>query len=213
MADKKKAVSQSRTMWVAKGTQVGGKTVKKGYLAQYGRPEKKVTARVRLVEGTRRGEAGKTVRYKEGRYYKAPKTSNGSARTSSATKITEVTTNPGINSGTGKNGSAFSAASYSGKGRGAMDRARAGRTTSTVTAGQRAQSARLTGQAKAFADTKKRQDVARGRRETVGRAAALANPMTRPFAAGYMATSWARPKVSKAAAQVTRNLSRWWQGY
>jgi len=63
-------VSQSRTMWVRKGTMVNGKEVKKGYLAQYGKPEKRVTASVKLVEDTKRGKAGEMVDYKKGRYKK-----------------------------------------------------------------------------------------------------------------------------------------------
>lgn len=60
---KKRTVSQSRTMWVAKGTKVGGKTVQKGYLAQYGKPEKRVSANVRMVteQGTRTYKQGRRV--------------------------------------------------------------------------------------------------------------------------------------------------------
>ena len=65
-----KPVSQSRTMWVKKGTVVDGKKVKKGYVAQYGRPEKRVTARIKLEEATRRGKKGDVVAYKSGRYKK-----------------------------------------------------------------------------------------------------------------------------------------------
>jgi hypothetical protein len=65
-----KPVSQSRTMWVKKGDVVGGKKVKKGYVAQYGRPEKRVTARIKLEEATRRGKAGDVAVYKSGRYKK-----------------------------------------------------------------------------------------------------------------------------------------------
>jgi len=64
------AVSQSRTMWVKKGEMVNGKEVKKGYLAQYGKPEKRVTGPVKLVEATKRGKAGETVNYKKGRFKK-----------------------------------------------------------------------------------------------------------------------------------------------
>ena len=62
---KKNVVSQSKTMWVKKGDVVGGKVVKKGYVAQYGKPEKKVSATVKLVGGGTRA-------YKEGRAVKAP---------------------------------------------------------------------------------------------------------------------------------------------
>lgn len=60
---KKRTVSQSRTMWVAKGTKVDGKTVQKGYLAQYGKPEKRVSANVRMVteQGTRTYKQGRRV--------------------------------------------------------------------------------------------------------------------------------------------------------
>ena len=61
---KKPAVSQSRTMWVKKGDVVGGVTVKKGYLAQYGKPEKKVSAKVQMVTGSKKGKA---VEYSKGR--------------------------------------------------------------------------------------------------------------------------------------------------
>lgn len=63
-----KPVSQSRTMWVKKGTVVGGKAVKKGYVAQYGKPEKRVTAKIKLEEATRRGKVGDVAEYKRGRY-------------------------------------------------------------------------------------------------------------------------------------------------
>lgn len=64
---KGKPVSQSNTMWVKKGDTVGGETVKKGYLAQYGKPEKKVTAKVKLVAGEK---AGQKVTYSKGRKVK-----------------------------------------------------------------------------------------------------------------------------------------------
>jgi hypothetical protein len=63
-----KPVSQSRTQWVKKGDIVDGKEVKKGYLAQKGKPAKKVTARVKIVADTESGKkAGETYRYKTGR--------------------------------------------------------------------------------------------------------------------------------------------------
>lgn len=67
---KKPVVSQSRTMWVKAGETVGGKTVKKGYLAQYGKPEKKVNARVEIVTGPKKG---KVVEYVKGRKPKGGK--------------------------------------------------------------------------------------------------------------------------------------------
>lgn len=67
-----KSVSQSRTMWVAAGTVVNGKKVPKGYLAQYGKPEKKVTGNVKMVKKTGGVEAGKTQSYKQGRRTTAP---------------------------------------------------------------------------------------------------------------------------------------------
>lgn len=66
----KKPVSQSRTMWVKKGTVVNGKAVSKGYLAQYGKPEKRVTGKVTLTRQTGSTAAGETVRYKGGRRVK-----------------------------------------------------------------------------------------------------------------------------------------------
>jgi hypothetical protein len=61
-------VSQSRTMWVKKGDVVGGQEVKKGYLAQYGRAEKKVSAKVNIVADTESGKrVGETWKYQTGR--------------------------------------------------------------------------------------------------------------------------------------------------
>jgi len=61
-------VSQSRTMWVKKGEMVGGQEVKKGYLAQYGRAEKKVSAKVKIVADTESGKkVGETWKYGQGR--------------------------------------------------------------------------------------------------------------------------------------------------
>lgn len=66
------AVSQSNTMWVKKGTVVNGKKVKKGYVAQKGKPEKRVTNKIKLVVDTdKRGKAGETVQTKKGRYVKS----------------------------------------------------------------------------------------------------------------------------------------------
>lgn len=68
------AVSQSNTMWVKKGTVVNGKKVKKGYVAQKGKPEKRVTNKIKLVVDTdKRGKAGDTVNTKKGRYVKSNK--------------------------------------------------------------------------------------------------------------------------------------------
>lgn len=68
-----KSVSQSRTEWVPKGTVVNGKTVKKGYVAQKGKPEKRVTAKVKLeVDTAKRGKAGDVVSLQKGRYASAP---------------------------------------------------------------------------------------------------------------------------------------------
>lgn len=68
------AVSQSNTMWVKKGTVVNGKKVKKGYVAQKGKPEKRVTNKIKLVVDTdKRGKAGDTVQTKKGRYVKSSK--------------------------------------------------------------------------------------------------------------------------------------------
>jgi hypothetical protein len=61
-------VSQSRTMWVKKGEMVGGKEVTKGYLAQYGKAEKRVSAKVNIVTDTESGKkAGETWRYGKGK--------------------------------------------------------------------------------------------------------------------------------------------------
>jgi hypothetical protein len=61
-------------MWVKKGTVVDGKAVQKGYLAQYGKPAKKVTARVRAEKGNAAGmKAGSVTQYKAGRKVKRGK--------------------------------------------------------------------------------------------------------------------------------------------
>lgn len=77
---KKQPVSQSKTMWVKKGTIVNGVAVPKGYLAQYGKPEKKVSATVSMVTGGQ-GGMGATATYKQGRRVQAK-----SAAKSPATK-------------------------------------------------------------------------------------------------------------------------------
>lgn len=66
-----KPVSQSKTMWVKKGTVVNGTKVKKGYVAQLGKPEKRVTNKVKLeVDTAKRGKAGDVVKLKQGKYVK-----------------------------------------------------------------------------------------------------------------------------------------------
>lgn len=60
-------VSQSRTMWVKKGEVVNGKTVSKGYLAQYGKPAKKVTAKVQMETQTGGVAKGDVQAYSKGR--------------------------------------------------------------------------------------------------------------------------------------------------
>ena len=83
-------VSQSRTMWVPKGTIVNGKKVAKGYVAQYGKPGRKVSATVQLT-------GGGTRTYKKGR---AVPTQAGGGQTSKSksapvkTKSTTPTTKP-----------------------------------------------------------------------------------------------------------------------
>jgi hypothetical protein len=79
----KKPVSQSKTMWVKKGTVVNGEKVKKGYLAQYGKPEKKVSGTVALVTGGQ-GAMGATKTYKQGRAVKA-KAASSSAKPATGT--------------------------------------------------------------------------------------------------------------------------------
>jgi hypothetical protein len=66
-AKKTATVSQSNTEWVKKGDVVNGKTVTKGYVAQKGKPERKVTAKVKLVVDTARGKAGSKVSYTKGK--------------------------------------------------------------------------------------------------------------------------------------------------
>lgn len=64
-----KTVDQSRTEWVAKGTKLSdGTIVQKGYLAQKGKPEKKVTANVKIQTDTASGKkAGQTYSYNKGK--------------------------------------------------------------------------------------------------------------------------------------------------
>jgi hypothetical protein len=55
-------VSQSRTEWVKKGTVVNGKKVTQGYVAQKGKPDRKVSATVQLTGGgTRTYKKGRAV--------------------------------------------------------------------------------------------------------------------------------------------------------
>ena len=72
-AKKAATVSQSNTEWVKKGDVVNGKTITKGYVAQKGKPERKVTANVKLVVDTARGKAGSKVSYNKGRATKKGK--------------------------------------------------------------------------------------------------------------------------------------------
>ena len=62
-----KVVSQSRTEWVPKGTMVNGKAVAKGYLAQKGKPAKKVTAKVQMETQTGGVARGDIQAYAKGR--------------------------------------------------------------------------------------------------------------------------------------------------
>lgn len=64
-------VLQQNTEWVKKGQTVGGKVVAKGYLAQKGKQEKRVTARVKIQTATESGKkAGSTYAYKAGKTVK-----------------------------------------------------------------------------------------------------------------------------------------------
>jgi len=72
-AKKMGTVSQSNTEWVKKGDVVNGKVVTKGYVAQKGKPERKVSANVKLVVDTARGKAGSKVSYTKGRATKKGK--------------------------------------------------------------------------------------------------------------------------------------------
>lgn len=65
----KKTVDQSRTMWVKKGDKLSDGTVaKKGYLAQYGKDTKKVTANVKIQTDTASGKKkGETYSYNKGK--------------------------------------------------------------------------------------------------------------------------------------------------
>lgn len=68
MPKNKPVVSQSRTMWVKKGQKLSDGTVaKKGYLAQYGKDTKKVTARVQMEKQTGGVAKGDIQMYKAGK--------------------------------------------------------------------------------------------------------------------------------------------------
>ena len=83
-----RTVSQSRTMWVKKGDIVNGKKVEKGYLAQLGKPEKRVTAAVRMVTATKSGKkAGEVYQYKAGRTVNASVRNSASKPRSSIVNI------------------------------------------------------------------------------------------------------------------------------
>ena len=228
---KNKPVSQSRTMWVAKGTEVGGKTVKKGYLAQYGRPEKKVSARVKLVEGTNRGKAGDVVSYKQGRYYKAPKTSNGSARTSTAGPVKEVSAPPPVVQET-KTRTALSQNERAKLQSGRTGWSSGARRQTPSAASPRALSGQRRGNvaaSKSFRETQARASRAAGRRQaTVSVAAAVASGQ--PVAYGARAgLRFATSQVTSRLPRVTRqqavtsavsgarsawsSAERWWKGY
>jgi hypothetical protein len=84
-------VSQRNTEWVRAGDMVAGKKVEKGYLAQKGKPEKRVTAKVKLE--TTVGQGGKTISnvrgvsdYSKGRNVTKPLTGAKQTNPSSTTK-------------------------------------------------------------------------------------------------------------------------------
>ena len=88
----KKTVSQSRTEWVEKGTIVNGRKVKKGYLAQKGKPEKKVTGRVALVTG--QSSLGATSTYKKGRRVKPASAKKPATSTKSSSPASKTGSGP-----------------------------------------------------------------------------------------------------------------------
>jgi hypothetical protein len=73
----KEPVDQSRTQWNPAVKNAAGKVVKKGYLSQYGRPEKRVTGKVKLVTKTGNKRAGQTQKYSAGRKVVSSKTAFG----------------------------------------------------------------------------------------------------------------------------------------
>lgn len=107
-----KPVSQSRTMWVKAGTVVNGKKVPKGYVAQLGKPEKKVTGSIKMVKKTGGVAAGKTQEYKAGRRVKPAGPSSGpsggptppsgpsAAQRAEAARQKRIAQNKGVKSGT-----------------------------------------------------------------------------------------------------------------
>lgn len=231
----RKPVSQSRTMWVKKGTVVDGKKVKKGYVAQKGRPEKRVTARVKLETDTaKRGKKGDVVKVTKGRYKKspstagggvtkaqaaaaarAPRTSYGPAKTSSGGRVNEVNKLPksygsGVDTSSIAGLSRASGARFQTSQPKAPER-RADRTGSQMSASRRA-----------YAERTAR---ARGRQGAAKKAAAygvgLANPATRGPAflagaaeAGYRIGSSARgKKAGKSLKKIAGIPGRWLQGY
>jgi hypothetical protein len=65
-----KPVDQSRTQWNPAVKNAAGKVIKKGYVSQYGKPEKRVTGSVKLVTETGGKRAGETQKYSAGRKVK-----------------------------------------------------------------------------------------------------------------------------------------------
>jgi len=230
----RKPVSQSRTMWVKKGTVVDGKKVKKGYVAQYGRPEKRVTARVKLETDTaKRGKKGDVVKVTKGRYKtspstagggvtkaqaaaaaRAPKTSNGSARTSSGGRVQEVNKLPQT---------ASQRSTWAGGGIGGYQAGAGYKSSRTGASGRQDRTgAQMSASRRAYAERTAR---ARGRQSAAKKAAAygfgLANPVTRGPAflagaaeAGYRIGSSARgKKAGKSLKKIAGIPGRWLQGY
>lgn len=227
-----KPVSQSRTEWVKKGTVVDGKKVTKGYVAQKGRPEKRVTARVKLEQTTRRGKTGDVAVYKSGRYkktvgkgrvdrsktttgggytgYKAPSSSNGSAGTSGGDNVPEVTESPKtaaqrLTWKSGGVGGYQAGASYSSKQGGSASGSAEG--AHAAMASSRKELAKRTSVARS-----RRRNVVQGAAYTAG----LANPATRipTFLTGAAHAGYqVGKKNKKSIRRITGAPGRFWRGY
>lgn len=94
------AVSQSDTQWNKAVKNAAGKVVKKGYLSQKGKPEKRVTGRVNLVVDTGAKKAGQTQKYVTGNKPVAAKRVASSQR-NGPTSNKNVVTSPTVTTPTG----------------------------------------------------------------------------------------------------------------
>lgn len=154
------AVDQSRTQWNPAVKNAAGKVIKKGYLSQYGRPEKRVTGKVKLVTETGGKRAGQTQKYSAGRKVVSNKPAFGVGGSNpSARKPTGGSTGSSTKSSTGgsTSGSATAKAAGAVKAAGASNKSKkmSYQTGSGMSSGSGAAS-RSAAQAAAFASANKK---------------------------------------------------------